>query len=263
MSADWQIANSKWWGGVYSLFAIHFLLLPAALAEQSQLFGLLDKMEASYANVRDYTALFRRQERIDGDWRPEEVSFLKFQRPFKVYVRWLSGPPEGREAIYVQGANQNKVVIHEAQGFSSFFSFLLDPGSRRILKDSRYPFTEIGIGRLIERVGRDARRAWARGELRLVDRGRSKIGGREVRQVEGILPLDQKAGYSSYRMILTIDEENGLPIHASLYGWDNALTGEYGYSELRLNPGLGEADFEPSNPAYNFSRWRISLSDGE
>lgn len=247
----------------FLLLIINGLLASTVLAEQGRLFGLLERMEGSYSNVRDYTALFHKRERIDGEWQPEEVSFLKFQRPFKVYMRWLSGPPKGREAIYVQGANQNKVMIHEAQGFSSFFSFLLDPGGRRILKDSRYPFTEIGIGRLIERVGRDARRAWARGELRLVDRGRSKIGGREVPQVEGILPLDQKAGYSSYRMILTIDEENGLPIHASLYGWDNALTGEYGYSELRLNPGLGETDFEPSNPAYNFPRWRISLSDGE
>ena len=247
----------------FLLFTIDFLLFSSALADQSQLFGLLDKMEASYANVRDYTALFRRQERIDGDWRPEEVSFLKFQRPFKVYVRWLSGPPVGREAIYVQGANENKVVIHEAQGFSSFFSFLLDPEGKRILKDSRYPFTEIGIGRLIERLGRDARRAWTKGELRLVDHGKAKVGGRNVRLIEGILPLDRRAGYDSYRMILAIDEESGLPIQASIYGWDNALTGEYGYSELRLNPGLGEADFEPSNPAYNFSRWRISLSDGE
>jgi outer membrane lipoprotein-sorting protein len=245
------------------LFGACYLLPASVLADQSQLFGLLDKMEASYANVRDYTALFRRQERIDGDWRPEEISFLKFQRPFKVYMRWLSGPPMGREAIYVQGVNQNKVVIHEAQGFSSFFSFLLDPGSRRILKDSRYPFTEIGVGRLIERVSKDARRAWARGELRLVDRGRAKVNGRDVRQIEGILPQNRGTGYGCFRMIVTVDEENGLPIQASIYDWDNVITGEYVYGDLRVNPGLNEMDFDPSNPAYSFPRWRISLSDGE
>ena len=261
-TVQWGMAN---YGNlfIYLLFAATSLLAKPVLADQSQLFGLLEKMESSYANVRDYTALFRRQERIDGDWRPEEISFLKFQRPFKVYVRWLSGPPEGREAIYVQGANQNKVVIHEAQGFSSFFSFLLDPGGKRILKDSRYPFTEIGIGRLIERVGRDARRAWARGELRLVDHGKAKVMGKDVRQIEGILPQDREAGYDAYRMIVAIDEESGLPIQASLHDWDNLLTGEYSYRELHLNPGLAEADFDPSNPAYNFPRWRIALADGE
>lgn len=249
-------------GFFYLLFAISCLLSTPALANQSHIFALLERMEASYEHVRDYTAVFRKRERIDGEWKAEEISFLKFHKPFKVYMRWLQGPHEGREALYVEGAN-NKVMIHEAQGFARFFTFLLDPGGWRVLKDSRYPFTEIGIGRLIERVGRDARRAWAKRELSLVDHGRDKIKGREVRQVEGILPQDQSAGYSSYRMILAIDEKNGLPIKASIYDWDNLLVGEYSYSDLRLNPGLGEADFEPSNPAYNFPRWRISLADGE
>ena len=258
----WGILNNKI-GLIYFLFAVTCPLSPSALADQSHLLALLERMETSYENVRDYTALFHKRERVNGEWMPEEVSFLKFQKPFKVYMRWLSGPPEGREALYVEGANQNKVIIHEARGFSRFFAVLLDPGGWRILRESRYPFNEIGIGRLIERVGGDARRAWARGELRLVDRGKAKIKGREVREIEGIFPQERKAGYSSYRAILTIDEENGLPIHASLYDWDNVLTGEYGYRELRLNPGIGEADFDPSNPAYNFPRWRIALADGE
>ncbi len=248
----------------YLLFVACYFLLPRhVLADQSQLFRLLEKMEASYTNVRDYTALFHRRERINGEWRPEEISFLKFQKPFKVYMRWLSAPSEGREALYVEGANDNKVIVHEPRGFSRFFAVLLDPGGWRILSDSRYPFTEIGMGRLIERVGRDARRAWARGELRLVDRGRAKAMGKDVRQIEGILPEDRGAGYGSYRMILGIDEENGLPIQAAIYDWDNAITGEYSYRDLLLNPGLGEADFDPSNPAYRFPWWRISLSDGE
>lgn len=257
------MANGKWWGGVYSLFAIHFLLLPPALAEQGLLFGLLERMEKSYANVYDYTALFRRRERIGGEWLPEEISFLKFQKPFKIYMRWVSGPAEGREALYVEGANGNQVMIHEARSFSRFFAVLVDPGSRRILRESRYPFTEIGIGRLIERVGKDARRAWARGELRLVDHGKTKVMSRDVRQIEGVLPRDPGAGYSSYRMLLKIDEANGLPIQASLYDWDNVIVGEYGYDELQLNPGLKEIDFDPSNPAYRFPRWRIALGDGE
>jgi len=245
------------------LLTINASPLLVVSADQGELFVLLEKMETSYARVRDYTAMFHRRERIDGDWRAEEVSLLKFQKPFKVYMRWLSGLSEGREAIYIEGANDNKVVIHEAQGFSRFFSFLLDPGGWRILKDSRYPFTEIGIGRLIERVGKDARRAWAKKELRLVDHGKGKVYGRDVRQIEGVLPRDQGAGYASYRIVLALDEENWLPIQAALYDWDNVVTGEYAYSDLRVNPRLNEIDFEASNPAYHFSKWRISLSNGE
>ena len=247
----------------YLLFAATCLLPRPVLADESQLFRLLEKMEASYASVRDYAALFHRRERINGEWRPEEISLLKFQKPFKVYVRWLSGPPEGRAALYVEGANNNKVMVHEPHGLARFFGVLLDPGGWRILNDSRYPFTEIGIGRLIERVGGDGRKAWSRGELRLVDHGKVKFNGRYVRQIEGILPQDRGAGYGSYRMVLSIDEENGLPIQASIYDWDNLITGEYTYNDLRVNPGLSEMDFDPSNPAYHFPRWRISLADGE
>lgn len=245
----------------FFLFVITCLVPSTALGESGNLFGLLEEMEKSYANVQDYTALFRKRERIEGEWQPEEVSFLKFQKPFKVYLRWVSGPPEGREAIYIEGSNDNQVMIHEARGFSRFFTVLMDPGNRRILQESRYPFTEIGIGRLIDRIGKDARRAWARGYLRLVDHGRTKVMGKGIRQIEGILPQDRQAGYGFYRMILKIDETTGLPIQASLYDWDNVIVGEYAYSELHLNPGLREIDFDPSHPAYYFPRWRISLSD--
>ena len=83
------------------LLTISVLPLSAVSADQGELFVFLGRMETSYARVTDYTALFRRRERIDGEWRPEEISVLKFQRPFKVYMRWLSGPSDGREAIYV------------------------------------------------------------------------------------------------------------------------------------------------------------------
>ncbi len=260
-NSDWSMVNRRR-VFFYLLLATSCSLPIPALAEQNQLFGLLERMEQSYARVRDYTAVFHKRERIDGEWQPEEVTFLKFQKPFKVYMRWVSGPPEGREALYVEGANGNQVLVHEARGFSRFFSFLLDPASWRILEESRYPFTEIGIGRLVERIGRDARRAWAKGELRLVDHGRTSAPGRAVRQIEGILPRDPAAGYASYRMVVKIDEVHGLPIQASLYDWENVIVGEYGYRELQLNPGLQERDFDPANPAYQFSRWRISLSDG-
>lgn len=248
--------------GLQALVLIVICLLAASVvAADTHLFGLLEKVERSYESVRDYTALFYKRERIDGEWMPEETVFLKFQRPFKAYLRWLPGAHGGREALYVEGTNRNKVLIHEPDGISRFFTFLLDPGGWRILQESRFPFTEIGIGRLIARIVRDARKAWSKGEMRLVDRGRSTIKGREVLDMEAILPQDERAGYSFYRTILSIDREFWLPVSASIYGWDNRLLGTYAYSDLRLNVGLGDEDFDPSNPTYNFPRWRISLTE--
>ena len=104
-------------------------------------------------------------------------------------------------------------------------------------------------------------RAWARKELRLVDRGKDKIAGRDVYQVEGVLAQDQRAGYSAYRTILAIDEEYGLPVKVLIYDWENFLVGEYTYSDVRVNPGLGEVDFKTSNSAYKFRGIRVTVDD--
>jgi hypothetical protein len=67
----------------------------------------LQETEQALAKVDNYTSLFRRVEFVDGKVLPEEVTVLKFKRPFKIYMRWIS-PSKGQESLYVQGANNNK-----------------------------------------------------------------------------------------------------------------------------------------------------------
>jgi outer membrane lipoprotein-sorting protein len=43
-----------------------------------------------------------------------------------------------------------------------------------------------------------------------------------------------------------------LPIYVEIFDWQNELVERYGYRDLRLNPGLTDADFDPKNPAYGF-----------
>lgn len=241
----------------YSL-TVGFFLLSPMLADGSGPFELLEKMETSYASVNDYTAVFWKRERIRGKLRPEERIFFKFQKPFKFYMRWLQGAHEGREAVYVEGLNGNKVSVHEPQGLARFITALLDPAGARVLKESRFPFTEIGIGRIIERVGKDVRRGQVEGSLRLVDHGREKIQGREYRRMEGIIVEDAKETHSFSRLVLSIDEQLSLPIKVVLHDRADVIVGEYMYSDLRLNPGLQETDFDTSNPTYHFPFWAIS-----
>lgn len=248
--------------GLQALVLILVCLLAASVvAADNHRFALLEKVEQSYQSVRDYTAIFQKRERVEGEWRPEETVFLKFQKPFKVYLRWLAGAHEGREALYVEGANQNKVLIHESDGIARFFTFLLDPAGWRILQESRFPFTEIGVGRLIERIALGARKRSSKGEMHLVDLGTNTIKGREVFEIEGIIPRDERAEHSFYRSILSIDQGFWLPVRSSIYDSENRLLGTYTYSDLRINVGLGDNDFDPANPTYNFSTWRIPLAE--
>ena len=229
----------------------------ASVGEMLQLLSLAEK---SYAGVTDYTSVFVSRERIGGTLRPPETIQLKFQRPFKVYMKWVDGPSRGREGLYVSGANNGRFFIHEPRGIQRFFTVALEPTDRRVMEESRHPVTDVGIGRLLEIVGTNARRGAQAGVLQVIDRGLGDVAGRRVRQVEAILLRDAKAGYYCYRVLLAFDEENHLPIRIVVYDWTDQVVEEYTHAQLQLNPGLTERDFDPENREYGFSGWRIPIS---
>ena len=243
-----------------ALLTLAFILgfaAPTAAAED--LSSIFFGMEAAYARVNDYTARFTRQERVAGALRPREEALLKFQRPDRIYLRWISGPPKGREILFVKGRNDDRVLVHEPGVVSGFFTAVLAPDSPRVLRESRHPITDVGLGRLVELLVSNARRALERGELTLRDRGVVEESGRRARRVEAMLPRDPSKGYYCYRALVSIDLDWGLPVAVTIFDWDDRTVADYRYRDLRLNPGLGANDFDPANPEYSFPRWRLSL----
>ena len=47
----------------------------------------IPEAEATLARTDSYTAIFHKQERVKGTLKAEEVAFLKFGKPFKVYMK--------------------------------------------------------------------------------------------------------------------------------------------------------------------------------
>lgn len=229
-------------------------------ATEAEMFRYLERAEQRYAEVRDYQAIMVSRERINGALEPEKSILLKFQRPFRVYMKWLEGLGKGREGLYVAEAHDGKFLVYEPNGIRRLFTAALDPRDRRVLEVSRHPVTDIGIGRILEIIGENTRRAAKQRVLALADRGPAEVGGRKVRQIEGILPQDPRAAYYGHRVILSFDEEHGLPIRAVVYDWENRLVEDYAYTQLYLNPGFTMRDFDPANTEYSFSRWRLPLS---
>jgi hypothetical protein len=232
---------------------------PAGAATVGELLRLVEQAERRYETVRDYTSLMLSVERLGNVLQPEKRIVFKFQRPFKVYMRWLEGPGAGREGLYVAGANDGKFIVAEAEGLARFVTAALVPDDPRVLEKSRHPVTDAGIGRLLDIVGENARRAAREQVLRVVDRGPAEVDGRLVRQVEGILPREPAAGYYGYRVILSFAEEHGLPVRVVVYDAQDRLVEDYTYLQLRLNPGLTDRDFDRTNPDYAFARWRLRL----
>lgn len=232
------------------------LSLVARPAAGEEIGALLDRMEAAYANVESYTARFIREERVQGVLRPREEALLKFQRPGRIYLRWIGGPPQGREILFVEGRDDGKVLVHEPGGWARLFTVVIAPDSSRVLKESRHAITDVGIGPLVALITGNARRALQRGELSVVDRTTQGAGSVE-RGLELAFPREPSAGYYAHRAVVSVDQGTGLPVEVRIFDANDRLLAFYAYRDLTLNVKLTAIDFDPINPAYGFPRWRL------
>ncbi len=237
-------------GTILALVAILFAQNNARAQDHADLEKRLQETEEALAKVDNYTAVFHRLERVNGKLVPEETTFLKFKRPFKVYMRWID-PSKGKETLYVEGANNNKIRAHDA-GFAKLITVNLDPTGSLAMENSRHPITEAGLANLVKLIDSNLRRGLRAGELTSKDRGEQTIYGRKTRELEGILPKDPSKGYYCYRCIVNLDVETKMPIRTRIFDWDDQLVECYGYENLNLNPGLSDKDFDPKNPEYHF-----------
>lgn len=226
-------------------------------AHAEDLLAWINAMSPAYAGVQDYTATFMRLEVLRGKQRPQEVIALKFRKPMEVYMRWLSESGKDREAIFVKGRDNDRVLVHEPGWLLGHFTAAVPTDGSDIMDRSRHPFDEIGIGRMIDLLISTFEKANAAGELRLLDRGTVQEAGRSLRLVEGILPRSPAKKYYCYRAIVTIDEGWKLPVAVKVYDWDDRLVEHYRYSDIQINPGLSDLDFDPKNPAYDFPERRF------
>lgn len=210
----------------------------------------IGEAEARLARVDSYTAVFHKQERIDGRLREEETVFMKFKRPFKIYMKWIRPPHEGRELLHVAGWNGNRIRIHGGGGLLGLITMNLDPHGRAVMRANRHVITESGLEHLVGVVAANIRKGVATGEVRFVDLGRDNVYGRDARTVELRFPADRAKGYYCCRAVLSLDAENRMPLRILVFDADDRLVERYEYEDVRLDAGLTDADFAPENPAY-------------
>ncbi|MCX7943564.1 MAG: DUF1571 domain-containing protein [Deltaproteobacteria bacterium] len=221
-------------------------------SEEIDIETLLEEAQASYNGINDYTGIMHKQERIGKKLYPKETIFFKFAKPFKVYMKWIKDPYKGREMIYVEGWNDNKIKAHEG-GLIGVVTVNLDPRGSMAMKGNRHPVTDMGIGNLLKVVQTNINRAKKLGDtIKVVKLGEEKIFGVDTIKLEAIFPKEKEKGYYCYRAILWIDKEKKLPRKIMVYDWEDQLVEDYSYENLQFNVGLTDKDFDPSNKEYNF-----------
>lgn len=239
-----------------------------------QMLGIArESLQHLIANVNNYTARLVKQEQDrSGTLQPESEIFLKVQTrhqlgsngdPLKVYMRFDS--PEnvqGREVIWVENQNDGKLLVREAGMLGGMMTVPLAPDNFLAMRGQRYPITEIGLTRLLEK---------------LIERGEAD---REDPNVQVMLdesytfegkphwrlslsrskPSGRDNDFSKAELV--IDRERHVVVHFSSMGWPNSerpdelpdVIESYTYHELKFNVGLSDIDFDTQNPDYTFAK---------
>lgn len=219
--------------------------------------ALILSTRESYSSVEDYTATFIKQERINGELKNIETVHMKFQKPFKVYMKWIAGAKEGQETLFVEGKNGGKILAHP--GFGGFIggmlslilpTFAISPDGPTAMTGNLHPITKAGIGNMIEGIIQNNSLAQANNELSIKVMGETEVDGRPCVVVERILP--KGTDYPAHRAQLYIDKGYNLPVKLVLHNWSDQLMASYEYTKLVLNPGLESIEFERRNKDYRF-----------
>ncbi len=203
-----------------------------------------------------YGCTFTKVEVVGKQTISQTIKMKVRHEPFSVYMHFEE-PHAGREVIFVEGKNNNNLLVHEA-GFASLIGTLeLAPNSGQAMSENRYPITRAGIQKLMEGVIEQWEAETKYGETEVKYFEDAKIGDMKCRVIESSHPQPRK----QFRFHMTrvwIAEKSGLPVRLQQFGFP-AKSGakppvieDYTFTDIKAEVRLTDRDFDTKNPSYNY-----------
>jgi hypothetical protein len=226
----------------------------------------LQRIDSKYF---DYTAVLTNQVRYNGNLREQNKLAVKIRHarvlddgtkiPFSIYTKFIEPAANaGREVIWMDGWNDGNLMVH-LTGWQNLMRISLEPSGSLAMEGNLYPVTMIGMRNLLRQILEKGTRDLKR-EPGIVKLKRGlKMDNRIVTMIESIHPVrSEHFDYHIARIFL--DEELGLPVGYEGYVWPEkegeppVLLEKYFYSEIQVNVGLTDSDFDPANTNYEFPK---------
>lgn len=226
-----------------------------------------EALQHSQRHISDYTAIATVRQRQEGGALSSEVMFVKVRNrkrdedgnlaaPFAVYLKYLQPKLKaGREVIWVEGANDGKLVGHEP-GLLNITRYHLPPDGLLAMAGQRYSICDIGLERLVEKsvvsLGEEGKHEQC--DIEFI---KGAVDGHSC-TIYQIRHREKKPQDGLYMAQMFIDDERDIPLRYVAHLWpeddgeDPPLDEEYNYQDIKLNVGLTDMDFDPDNPEYDF-----------
>ena len=220
-----------------------------SLAGDKDAGSIVKTIEESYKKVKDYTCTMYKKELVGGKYIEQKNIAYKHRKPDKYYMKWTEGDDEGMEVIYAGKKYGNQIYAHPGGAFK-FIVTKLDPKGSMAMNNNRHNILESDYGFIVGLISTNFSKARANGEGSFkVEESKSQALG------EGLVitaEFPRGKGYYAGKIVLFLDKKLDLPTQFKVFDWDGKLIEFYKYSNIKVNPGLKDIDFDIDNPEYNF-----------
>ncbi len=219
--------------------------------------------QSTLRDLVDYTAVFTKTELIDQRTTRRKMDMKFRSEPFSVYFECHSKLDPPREVIYVAGANDGYLLLHEAGLKAIIGTVMLKPDDARIMEENRYPITDAGLAKMLDIL----LAIWE--QEKDIDADQVNVKFLDVEAVASIecdgieVTHPQKLpGLKFHSTRLLFDRHTKLPVQVEQLGWPEKpgekppIVEKYTYTDVKPNVGLTDADFDPRNPKYQFAAGR-------
>jgi hypothetical protein len=192
--------------------------------------------------VKGYRCNFVKQERLGGKLQHTEVIDVSFREdPFSVLFDWREGARLASKVLYVKGQNNGQMYVRPGGWRGVLVSVVSrDPEGSDAKESSRYPITEFGVKKGLERAIAAWGDAQREGSLKYEYRGKRKVPELGDRPCYVL----HRYGYRQPEedgitdAILYYDVETWLQTGSTLKGAEGQLIGEYWFRDVKLNPAF-------------------------
>jgi Protein of unknown function (DUF1571) len=191
------------------------------------------------AGINGYKLVLLKQERLGGILQPsEEINVNYLTKPHSVLFSWVKGERMAARALYVEGSNKDKVLVHPAGVAGKLLKVVeRDVDGDDAKRSGRYTLKEFGIRATMVRTLGGFERAKAGGYLKL-----TYLGVLEVKELNNRLcyafkrndPKPQEDGFTE--VTVYFDKENWLQVGTLLKAEDGKVIGEYLFRDVQINP---------------------------
>lgn len=236
---------------------------------------LLPAMKIAYRSyeflakeVEDYSCRVVKQERIDGRLRPVEYIDAKIRHPWRVggrmvhpsslYLKYVA--PEavaGREVLWVDGANDGKMVVRRGGRRFNYITVEIDPHSETAMRETGYAVMDTGMKTMVRKLIEIGLEDMKYGECDVQFFHEVKLDDRPCLCIQVTHPR-RRAQFKFHVARIFVDDEHPVPLRYEAYDWPAAegeappLLEQYTFQHLKLNVGFRDAEFRRDYPEYRF-----------